>query len=152
MMVENKTGVLNRVASTLRNRGFNIQSVAVGQTEQEGIARMTFAFDGEKNNIDQVIKQLNKLINVIEVWDATSQKLIIKETLLMKVKATTKTREEVLQFAKAFQAKIDAVYQNSLILELTGKPNRISDFVEIMRGFGIVEMVKTGATVIENAE
>ena len=152
MLVENKSGVLNRVSSTLRNRSFNIQSVAVGQTEREGIARMTFTFDGEETNIQQVVKQLNKLINVIKVWDATNENLIIRETLLIKVKATSKTREEIMQFAKSFQAKIDAVYKTSFIFEITGSTNRINDFVEIMRDFGILEMVRTGATVIANKE
>ncbi len=152
VLAENKLGVLNRITSQLRKRNFNIESLTAGTTEKDGISRITLVFDGETTNTEQVVKQLDKLINITKVWDATSENLVIRETLLMKVKSTKTTREEILQFVQAFKAKVHAVYKTSLILEIAGSSQRIDDFIEIMKGFGIIEMVRTGATVLNQKE
>ncbi|MBI5414829.1 acetolactate synthase small subunit [Candidatus Peregrinibacteria bacterium] len=152
VLVENRLGVLNRVASQIRKRNFNIESLTVSEIDTPGLSRITFVVDGETTNTEQVVKQLDKLINVIKVWDATPEKLIIRELLLLKVFANKESREEILQFLEAFQAKIHIVYRKSLVIELTDSPDLIDDFLAVMKDFGIIEMVRTGATVLNQEE
>lgn len=147
-LVENKSGVLNQIASLFRKRRFNIESLNVGRTENEGVSRMTIVVDTTKTNVEQVIKQLYKIISVLKVSDVTQDEVVLRETVLLKMHATKTNRGEILQFAGVFRAKAIDISADSLIFELTAMPDKIDAFVEILRPFGIKEMVRTGATVM----
>ena len=151
-LVENKSGVLNRVASLFRKRQFNIDSLTVGRTEDDAISRMTIAVDGSKTNVEQVIKQLYKIVNVLKVSNVTNDETVIRETLLIKVHATKSTRTEVLQYADVFRAKTVDISPETLMFELTSRPAKIDAFVEAMRPFGIREMVRTGVTAMNRGK
>ncbi|QQS59226.1 acetolactate synthase small subunit [Candidatus Peregrinibacteria bacterium] len=145
-LVENKSGVLNRISSLFRKRRFNIDSLNVGRTENPDVSRMTIVVDGSKTNVEQVIKQLYKIINVLKVSDVTHDETVIRETILLKIHATKSTRAEVMQFSDVFRAKAVDISPDCLIFELTSRPQKIEAFIEAMRPFGIKEMVRTGVT------
>lgn len=147
-LVQNKSGVLNRVASLFRKRRFNIDSLNVGKTEDENISRMTMVVDGTNTNVQQVIKQLYKIIEVIKVSDVTKDETLIRETVLIKVHATSSTRTEVLQFATVFRAKAIDIAPDSVVFEITSRPEKVEAFIETIHPFGIKEMVRTGVTVM----
>jgi acetolactate synthase-1/3 small subunit len=147
-LVENKSGVLNRISSLFRRRRFNIDSLNVGRTENPDLSRMTIVVDGATTNVEQVIKQLYKIINVLKVSDVTYDETVIRETILLKVHATKSNRSEIMQFAEVFRAKAIDISPDSLIYELTSKPDKVESFIETMRPFGIKEMVRTGVTVM----
>ncbi len=142
-LVENKPGVLARVASLFRRRNFNIDSLAVGTTEREDISRMTIVIKGDDRTVEQVIKQLNKLIEVIKVSDLTLNS-VDRELALIKVAATTETRGEIIEIANIFRARIVDVARDSLIVEITGDEEKINAFIDLMRQYGIKELAKTG--------
>lgn len=143
VLVENKPGVLARVASLFRRRGFNIESLAVGTTEKEEFSRMTIVVSGDERTIEQVMKQLNKLIEVIKVSDLT-QNSVERELALIKVATTPSNRGEIIEIANIFRARIVDVSRDSLIIEITGDEDKINAFVDLMRNYGIKEMVRTG--------
>jgi acetolactate synthase-1/3 small subunit len=143
-MMEDKPGVLNRVASLFRRRNFNIESLTVGHSEMPGISRMTIVVDGAKTGIQQVERQLAKLINVTDVQDVTHEPTVIRELALIKVDAVTPTRAEIVQLVDIFRAKIVDVATDSLMVEITGPENKIDSLVGLLRPFGIREMVRTG--------
>jgi len=143
VLVENKPGVLARVASLFRRRGFNIESLAVGTTEKKDISRMTIVVSGDERTIEQVMKQLNKLIEVIKVSDLT-QNSVERELALIKVATTQATRGEIIEIANIFRARIVDVARDSFIIEITGDEDKINAFVDLMRNYGIKEMVRTG--------
>ena len=143
-LVEDKPGVLNRVASLFRRRGFNIRSIAVGQSEQLGLSRMTFVVGGDSAKIEQVRKQLDKLINVIRVSDITNEDTVARELALIKVKATASTRSEIIQIVDIFRASIVDVAPNSLTVEVTGDEDKVDSLIELLHGFGIKEISRTG--------
>jgi len=143
VLVENKPGVLARVASLFRRRGFNIESLAVGITEKEEFSRMTIVVSGDERTIEQVMKQLNKLIEVIKVSDLT-QNSVERELALIKVAATPANRGEIIEIANIFRARIVDVSRDSLIIEITGDEDKINAFVDLMRNYGIKEMARTG--------
>jgi acetolactate synthase-1/3 small subunit len=145
-LVENKSGVLNRISSLFRKRKFNIDSLNVGRTENPDVSRMTIVVDGSNTNVEQVIKQLYKIINVLKVSDVTHDETVIRETLLIKVHATKSNRAEVLQFANVFRAKPVDIAPDSMIFELTTRPAKIEAFIDAIYPFGIKEMVRTGVT------
>jgi len=147
-LVENKLGVLNRISSLFRRRRFNIDSLNVGRTENPDLSRMTIVVNAEDTNVEQVIKQLYKIIDVVKVSNVTFDETVIRETLLLKLHTTKSTRTEVLQFSEAFRAKTVDICPNSLMLELTAQPKKVDQFIEVMKHFGIKEMVRTGATVL----
>jgi len=142
--VEDKPGVLNRVASLFRRRAFNIQSLAVGHSEQPGLSRMTVVVSGDSAEIEQVRKQLEKLINVVRVSDITKAAIVARELSLIKVKATASTRSEIIQLVDIFRANIIDVASDSLTVEVTGDENKVESLIELLRGFGIKEITKTG--------
>jgi acetolactate synthase-1/3 small subunit len=142
--MEDKPGVLNRVASLFRRRNFNIESLTVGHSETPGISRMTVVVDGAKTGIQQVERQLAKLINITEVQDVTHESTVIRELALVKVNATASTRAEIVQLVDIFRAKIVDVAADSLMIEITGPENKIDSLVDLLRPFGIREMVRTG--------
>ena len=143
-LVEDKPGVLNRVASLFRRRSFNIQSLAVGGSEHPGLSRMTIVAIGDSAQVEQVRKQLEKLINVVKVSDITEENMVTRELALIKVKATASTRSEIMQIVDIFRANIVDVAADSVIVEVTGDEDKVNSLLELLRGFGIKEVVRTG--------
>jgi len=143
-LVNDKPGVLNRVANLFRRRGFNIESIAVGHTEQDGVSRMTIVVSGDSATVEQARKQLDKLIDVIKVSDITHDGTVDRELALVKVKATPQTRSEIMQTVDIFRANIVDVAPNSLIVEITGDEDKLESFFNLLRPFGIKEIARTG--------
>lgn len=143
-LVENKPGVLNRVASLFRRRAFNIESIAVGHSEQPGLSRMTVVVNGDSARIEQVRKQLDKLINVVRVSDITAEDIVTRELALIKVKTTIATRSEIIQIVDIFRANIVDVAADSLTVEVTGDEDKLESLLELLRGFGVTEINRTG--------
>ncbi len=143
-LVEDKPGVLNRVASLFRRRGFNIESIAVGHSEMPHLSRMTIVVDGTITTVEQVRKQLDKVIDVVRVSDVTSADLVARELALIKVKATSSTRSEIMQIVDIFRANIVDVGSDSVTVEVTGDEEKIDSLFNLLRGFGIKELARTG--------
>jgi len=144
VLVENKPGVLARISSLFSARGFNIDSLAVGETEQRDISRMTIVVKGDEKILEQVMKQLNKLIDVIKVIDFVEQPHLERDLVLIKVNAGKGKRSEVLEIVDIFRAKIVDVASNTVIVEMTGDEEKILALVNMLKPFGIKEMVRTG--------
>lgn len=144
VLVENKPGVLARISSLFSARGFNIDSLAVGETEQHDVSRMTIVVRGDERILEQVMKQLNKLIDVIKVTDFVEQPHLERDLVLIKVNAERGKRSEILEIVDIFRAKIVDVASNSVIVETTGDEEKILALVNMLRPFGIKEMVRTG--------
>ncbi|MCC6027475.1 MAG: acetolactate synthase small subunit [Archaeoglobi archaeon] len=142
-LVENKPGVLARVASLFRRRGFNIESLTVGVTERDDISRMTIVVSGDEKVLEQVMKQLNKLIEVIKVSDISSGS-VERELCLVKVNAPPEKRGELVELTNIFRGRIVDVAKDSFIIEITGDEEKINAFVDLMRGYGIKEIARTG--------
>jgi len=142
--VENKPGVLTRVTTLFRRRGYNIDSLTVGTTENPGISRMTIVVEGDDKVIEQVTKQLYKLVDVCKVIDLTSERAVDRELVLIKVKADNNVRAEIVQLVDIFRARIVDIGRNSLIVEATGDRGKIDALVDSFRPFGIIELVRTG--------
>ncbi len=142
-LVENKPGVLARVASLFRRRGFNIESLTVGVTERDDISRMTIVVSGDEKVLEQVMKQLNKLIEVIKVSDISSGS-VERELCLVKVNAPPEKRGELVELTNIFRGRIVDVAKDSFIIEVTGDEEKINAFVDLMRGYGIKEIARTG--------
>jgi len=148
VLVENHPGVLSKVSGLFSRRGFNIDSLAVGVTEDPGISRMTIVVDGDEYIVEQVTKQLNKLINVIKVADI-GEDSVTRELALIKVTATPETRNEIIEIVNIFRAKVVDVNKTSMIVEITGDNSKISALEDMLRDFGIKEMVRTGTIAID---
>jgi acetolactate synthase-1/3 small subunit len=144
VLVENKPGVLARISGLFSTRGFNIDSLAVGETEQHDISRMTIVVKGDERILEQVMKQLNKLIDVIKVNDFVEQPHVERDLVLIKVNAAKGKRSEVLEIIDIFRARIVDVAPNSLIVEMTGDEEKILALVNMLKPLGIKEMVRTG--------
>ncbi len=144
ILVENKPGVLTRVAGLFSRRGFNIESLAVGVTENPDTSRMTIVVSGDDRILEQVMKQLNKLIDVIRVSDIPPEESVNRELALIKVGVDSSTRAEVMQIVDVFRAKIVDVGIKSLVVEVTGDESKINAMEQLLRQFGIKEMVRTG--------
>jgi acetolactate synthase-1/3 small subunit len=144
VLVENKSGVLSRVASLFSRRGYNIDSLAVGVTEDPDISRITIVVQGDDHVLEQVTKQLNKLIDVIKVSDIGSDDAVERELALIKVTADVDTRSEIMQIANIFRARIVDVAPKSMTVEVTGDESKIQAIEKLLRQFGIKEMVRTG--------
>ena len=143
-LVENRPGVLNRVASLFRRRGFNIESITVGHSEMPGMSRMTLVVDGTGTSVEQVRKQLEKLIETFKVSDITDESSVIRELALIKVKATSATRSEIIQMVDIFRANIVDVSPESLTIEVTGDEDKLESLLGLLRNFGIKEVCRTG--------
>jgi acetolactate synthase-1/3 small subunit len=152
VLVENKPGVLARVAGLFSRRGFNIDSLAVGITEDPDVSRMTITVDAEEHPIEQVTKQLHKLINVIKITDLDPEKTVARELALIKVKSDAKTRAEVMQLAEIFRAKILDVSRKTLTIEITGTYEKIEALEQLLGSHGVTEIVRTGRIAIERGE
>ena len=142
--MEDKPGVLNRVAGLFRRRNFNIESLAVGHSETPGISRMTFVAYGTDRDMSQIRTQLDKLINVTHIEDVTHLPAVSRELALIKVKADNHTRAEVMQLVDIYRASIVDVDMESLIIQIVGKENQVDSLIKLLQGFGIQEMVRTG--------
>lgn len=143
-LVEDKPGVLNRVASLFRRRNFNIESLTVGHTNAPGVSRMTIVVDAARTDAYLVEMNLNKLVNVISVRDVSQDRSVTRDLALIKVRADGGARAEINQIAEIFRAKIVDVSQTSLIVEITGTEDKITSMIDLLQPFGIIEMVRTG--------
>ena len=143
-LVEDKPGVLNRMASLFRRRGFNIESIAVGHSEVPHLSRMTIVVDGTTTSVEQVRKQLDKVVDVVRVTDFSDASLVSRELALVKVKATSSSRSEIMQIVDIFRANIVDVGTDSVTVEVTGDEKKIDSLLNLLRGFGIVELARTG--------
>jgi len=144
-LVEDKPGVLNRVASLFRRRAFNIESLTVGRTEQPGVSRMTIVVDSINTNVDMVVQNLYKLVNVIQVHNVTDTPAVMRDLALIKVNADgSSSRAEIMQIVETFRARVVDVGLKTLMVEVTGTDDKISGLVDVLRPYGIVEMVRTG--------
>jgi acetolactate synthase-1/3 small subunit len=143
-LMEDKPGVLNRVASLFRRRSFNIESLTVGHSETPGISRVTIVVGATPTGIEQVEKQLYKLVNVTKVSDVSHEPTVIRELALIKVHATAPTRAEIVQLVDIFRAKVVDVAAESLTIEITGPEDKVDSLVQLLRPFGIKELVRTG--------
>jgi len=148
-LVENHFGVLARISGLFSARGFNIDSLAVGETHDPTISRMTIVATGEDRIIEQVSKQLNKLIDVIKVTDMTEEDHVERELLLLKVSHSTKTRSEIIQLVEIFKARIIDYSPKTLTIEVVGTSDKILSFIDIMRPFGIKELARTGRIALQ---
>ncbi|MGA9378419.1 MAG: acetolactate synthase small subunit [Phormidium sp.] len=144
VLVEDEAGVLSRIAGLFARRGFNIESLAVGPAEQMGISRITMVVPGDDRVIEQLIKQLYKLINVLKVQNVTEIPSVERELMLMKVNATASTRSEVIELAQIFRARVVDVSEDSLTIEVVGDPGKMVAIVQVLQKFGIREIARTG--------
>lgn len=144
VLVEDEAGVLSRIAGLFARRGFNIESLAVGPAEQIGISRITMIVPGDNRTIEQLIKQLYKLINILNVQDITNIPCVERELVLIKVQATKDHRASILDIANIFRAKIVDIAQEYLILEVTGDPGKTMAIEQLLNEYGIVEIARTG--------
>lgn len=152
ILVENRPGVLARVAGLFSRRGFNIDTLAVGPTDDPEVSRITLTLDGAVHPIDQVTKQLHKLINVLKIRDMEPELTVARELALFKVSAAVESRAEIVQFAEIFRAKIVDVSRRALIIEITGSHDKIEAFEQMLRPHGLLEMVRTGEVALSRGE
>ena len=143
-LVQDRPGVLNRVASMFRRRGFNISSLAVGHSETQGLSRMTFVVDGDDHTVEQMTKQLYKLIDVVKVSDISKEDVVLRELALIKVRTTPSTRPEILQLVGIFRSDVVDVSPDSVIIEVTGDEDKVDSLLRILRPFGVREVMRTG--------
>jgi acetolactate synthase-1/3 small subunit len=148
VLVENKAGVLARIAGLFSRRGFNIESLSVSPTQDATISRMTIVATGDDIVLEQINKQLNKLINVIKIIDLTSAKFIDRELALIKVSVDSRSRSEIMQITDIFRGRIVDVAEKSIIVEITGDEEKIAALVEMLKRFGIKELVRTGKVAL----
>ena len=144
VIVENKSGVLTRIAGLFSRRSFNIDSLSVGATDNPDYARMTITVQGDRDVLEQVIKQLSKLINVIRVSELDASESVVRELAVIKVSADKDNRSEIMQIVNIFRAKIIDVSHRSMIIEVTGDENKIDAMIQLLRQFGIKELARTG--------
>ena len=143
-LVADRPGVLNRMASLFRRRGFNIDSIAVGHSETPHLSRMTIVAEGSDNQVEQIRKQIEKIIDVIRVQDISGMDIVSRELALIKVKASAETRSEIMQIVDIFRAKIVDVSSDSVMVEATGDEEKLISLYNLLKPFGIKEMTRTG--------
>ena len=148
VLVENKAGVLAKISGLFSRRGFNIESLSVGTTEDEKISRITIVVNAEIHSIEQVVKQLYKLINVIKIQELDPVNIVERELVLIKVNADNSTRAEILEIVDIFRANIVDVAKKSLSIEITGNSRKIQGIEELLQPYGILELVRTGKIAI----
>ncbi len=144
ILVEDRPGVLTRVSGLFSRRGYNIQNIAVGRTMEPGVSRMTVSVEADPLTVEQIVKQLNKLVNVIKVSDLTEETSVERELMMLKVKAEPNKRSDIQQMVTTFRGKIIDVSPDSMIVEVTGDDDKLSAFLLMMHEFGIKEVVSTG--------
>lgn len=151
VLVENKPGVLARVAGLFRRRGFNIESLAVAPTEDPEFSRMTIVVDLEDKPLEQVTKQLHKLINVVKISDLEPQEAVVRELALIKISATAEARAQILEIVDIFRAKIVDVARETLTVEVTGTEDKIEAIIDLLRPYGIREIASTGRVALKRS-
>jgi acetolactate synthase-1/3 small subunit len=148
-LVENKPGVLHSIANMFRRRGFNIESITVGHTEQKGLARMTITVNGDDKTLEQIIKQMHKLIDVVKVSGLEPENIVTRELALVKVNVPdTKTRSDVINCVEVFRGRVVDVSSETLTIEITGTSDKIDAFLNLMKTYGIMELARTGITAL----
>ncbi|HSH94610.1 MAG TPA: acetolactate synthase small subunit [Roseimicrobium sp.] len=148
VLVENKFGVLTRVTGLFSGRGYNIDTLNVAPTQDPKVSRMTIVTHGDESTVEQIVKQLNKLVNVLKVTDYRDGECIDRELVLVKVSVDSKTRAEVMQITDIFRASIVDVQPKSLTIEITGNESKVEKFVELMKSFGILDLTRTGKVAL----
>ena len=148
VLVENKFGVLTRVAGLFSGRGYNIDTLNVGPTQDPATSRMTIVTRGDDATLDQIVKQLEKLVNVLEVQDFREDEYIDRELVLVKVAVDSKSRAEVMQITDIFRAKIVDVQPKSLTIEITGNESKVEKFLDLMKTFGVLDLTRTGKVAL----
>ena len=149
VLVENKPGVLARVSGLFARRGFNIESLAVGTTENELVSRMTIVASGDDNVLEQITKQLYKLIDVIKVFDIPKDVAVERELMLIKVSCNEKTRPEIIEIVDIFRGRIVDVSEGAVTVEMTGEESKIEGIVKLLKKFGIKELIRTGKIALQ---
>ena len=152
LQVENQPGVLARIAGLFSRRGFNIDTLTVGPTEDPNISRVTLTVDGALHPIDQVTKQLHKLVNVIKIRDMEPEQTIAREYAMFKVTAAVENRAEIMQFTEIFDGRIVDVTRRSIVVEVTGSRTKVDSFERMLRPHGLIEMARTGEVAITKAK
>ncbi|CAH0131331.1 Acetolactate synthase small subunit [Peribacillus sp. Bi96] len=149
LTVNNRPGVLNRITNLFTKRNYNIESMTVGPSEQEGISRMTFVVDvDDEAVVEQITKQLNKQIEVLKVHDITNQTIVARELALIKILVTTQSRAEIYSVIEPFRASVIDVSKDSLTVQITGESDKIEAFIELIKPYGIKELARTGTAAI----
>ena len=143
-LVHNQPGVLAHVSGMLASRGFNIDSLAVGETEDPNLSRMTFVVHGDDAELEQVRKQLDKIVSVVKVSDISSEDYVERDLMLLKVRATAQQRMEIVLLVEMFRARVLDISLGDLMIEISGQEKKIEAFIELMRPYGIVELARTG--------
>lgn len=152
VLVENHAGVLARISGLFARRGFNIDSLAVGVTDDENVSRITIVADGSDYTLEQIEKQLNKLIDVIKVKTLSTDSIVSRELVLIKVSCTPKQRPEIISIAEIAQGKIADISANSMTIELSDSKQQLNNFEELLRPYGIKEVVRTGTIAMQKGE
>jgi acetolactate synthase-1/3 small subunit len=148
-LVENKPGVLHSVSNMFRRRGFNIESITVGRTEQEDLSRMTITVKGDEKTLEQIVKQMNKLIDVVKVSQLEPENIVTRELALIKVNVPdNKSRSDVINCVDVFRGRVVDVSPEALTIEITGTPDKIDAFLNLMRTYGVMELARTGLTAL----
>lgn len=142
-LVEDRPGVLNRIASKWRQRGFNIESLAVGHSEKEGLSRMTFVVDANVD-ADQVVKQLDKLVDIVDIRDISNEDIVSREMAMIKLRVDKSNRSQIIEIAELFQAEIVDVAPDAVIIEATGRDGKIDSLVRLLQDYEIIELCRTG--------
>lgn len=143
-LVQNRPGVLAHISNMLASRGFNIDSLAVGETEHHDLSRMTFVVHGDDNVLDQVRKQLDKIVTVVRVDDISSENFVERDLMLIKVASTPTQRPEVFQLAESFRGRVVDIQHKNVMIEISGTEGKVEAFIELMRPYGILELARTG--------
>jgi acetolactate synthase-1/3 small subunit len=151
-LVENQPGVLARVVGLISGRGFNIHSLNVAPTHDSTLSRVTLAIDGDERDLEQITKQLNKLIDVIKVADLTRSKYVNRELALIEVNCDTRNRSEIIELAHLFEARIISVRKNSVVMYIVSVYERIDEFIEVLRPYGIVDISRSGVVAMGRIE
>ena len=149
MLVQDRPGVLNRVTSMIRRRNFNIDSITVGHSVTPGLSRMVISVDGVTTAVEQVRKQLDKIVEVVKITEITNENIISRELALIKVETTPETRQEIIRIVTdVFRANIVDLTPESIIIEISGDEDKVNSLIELLRGFGLVELARTGRIAI----
>ena len=143
-LVQNQPGVLAHVSGMLASRGFNIESLAVGETEHTNMSRMTFVIHGDDNVLDQVRKQLDKVITVVRVDDISSENFVERDLMLIKVSCPSEKRPEIFQLTESFRGRVVDIQHGNVMMEISGTEGKVEAFIELMRPYGILELARTG--------
>jgi acetolactate synthase-1/3 small subunit len=147
--VFNESGVLTRISTVFSSRGFNIESIAVGPTENAGVSKIIIVLPGDDQTIEQITKQLNKLIQVIEVKDITNRPCVERELMLIKVAVSANTRSQILEIVQIFRSKVVDISDKSITIEVTGDPGKIITIQQLLESYQIIEIVRTGKISVE---